>query len=68
MKGRGNGLTREQEVAHVDGQLQALAFDLRQAHANGSLSDVADIEGKLERLLDWRNRLIPPQRLPDDAA
>lgn len=62
MRPRGNGLTREQQVEHINGELAALAFDIRQAHADNDLSALIELEVKRDHLLDWRLRLIPAQR------
>jgi hypothetical protein len=59
MRGRGNGLSRDEQLAHVVGQLEALTWDIRHAKASGNLADLAELEVKRDHLLDHMLRLQP---------
>lgn len=54
--------TREQQIQYINGQLTALAYDIRQAKADDDIAGLAILEQRRDELLDWRNRLCPPQR------
>lgn len=58
--------TRDQQVHHVKGQLAAVALDIRQARADDDIAGMAIAEQRRDELLDWLNRLVPPQRDPVD--
>jgi hypothetical protein len=64
MRARGNGLARDEQLAHVVGQLEALMWDIRHAKASGNLADLAELEVKRDHLLDHLNRLRPPDVQP----
>lgn len=61
MHARGNGLTREQQIAHVVGQLEALGWDIRHAKASNDMAGLMELEVKRDHLLDWMLRLQSPE-------
>lgn len=62
--------TRDQQIQHVKGQLQAVELDIRQAYVNDDIAGIAIAEQRRDELLEelyrWLTGQVPTPRPPAD--